>query len=454
MGSKWDKVSIDALKSTNRYSCVGGPFGSSLSRKHYEESGVPVIRGVNLSGDEFKDSDFVYVSVEKGESLSRNLAYPGDLVFTQRGTLGQVALIPEDALFPQYVVSQSQMKLSVNPDVADAFFLYLYFRTKATKKRIEKSAIVGGVPHINLGILKGFEVELPPLSIQKKISALCMGFDKKITLNNQINQTLEQMAQTLFKSWFVDFDPVKAKMNGEQPKGMNAPFLSKEVASLFPEKLVESDLGLIPDGWEIHKTQDLFDVKDGTHDSPKKAEEGHYLVTSKHITKGKIDTSSAYLISDADFEKVNQRSKVDTFDILLTMIGTVGEVVVVYDNPVEFAIKNVGLFKTSQRPELVWLFYWHLQSFKMKHYLEVRMAGTTQQYLTLKTLRTIPVVLPSEEILAKFNEVMSPLMEKISDNHKQNQTLSNLRDTLLPKLLSGEIDLENVQVEQAKALTE
>ncbi len=124
------------------------------------------------------------------------------------------------------------------------------------------------------------------------------------------------------------------------------------------------------------------------------------------------------------------------------MIGTVGEVVVVYDNPVEFAIKNIGLFKTSQRPELVWIFYWHLQSVSMKNYLAVRMAGTTQQYLTLKTLRSIPILIPSDEILKKFNEKVSSLMVLISSNHNQSDTLSDLRDTLLPKLLSGEIELE------------
>ncbi|HIH0941272.1 TPA: restriction endonuclease subunit S [Vibrio cholerae] len=312
-------------------------------------------------------------------------------------------------------------------------FTYYLLKSLGLEKMNSDSA----VPGLNRDNAHALPIRIPELPESRESLGNQMALlDEKIAANSAVNQTLEEMAQAIFKSWFVDFDPVKAKMNGEQPEGMDA-----ATASLFPEKLVESELGLIPEGWEIQNTQDLFEVKDGTHDSPKKAEEGHYLVTSKHITKGKIDTSSAYLISDADFDKVNQRSKVDTFDILLTMIGTVGEVVVVYDNPVEFAIKNVGLFKTSQRPELVWLFYWHLQSFKMKHYLEVRMAGTTQQYLTLKTLRTIPVVLPSNELLAKFNEVMSPLMEKISDNHKQNQTLSNLRDTLLPKLLSGEIEL-------------
>ncbi|HCG5527875.1 TPA: restriction endonuclease subunit S [Vibrio parahaemolyticus] len=316
-------------------------------------------------------------------------------------------------------------------------FVGYYFRSPRFRTNMLAFSTLSTRASLNNDMITRLTLPLPPIDIQKKIAKILKCLDDKVSVNSKMNQTLEEMAQAIFKSWFVDFDPVKAKMNGQLPEGMD-----EATASLFPEKLVESELGLIPEGWEIHNTQDLFEVKDGTHDSPKKAEKGHYLVTSKHITKGKIDTSSAYLISDADFDKVNQRSKVDTFDILLTMIGTVGEVVVVYDNPVGFAIKNVGLFKTSQRPELVWLFYWHLQSFKMKHYLEVRMAGTTQQYLTLKTLRTIPVVLPSSELLAKFNEVMSPLMEKISDNHKQNQTLSNLRDTLLPKLLSGEIELD------------
>ena len=129
------------------------------------------------------------------------------------------------------------------------------------------------------------------------------------------------------------------------------------------------------------------------------------------------------------------------------MIGTVGEIVVVHDNPVEFAIKNIGLFKTSQKPELVWLFYWYLQSSMMKNYLKVRMAGTTQQYLTLKTLRTIPIIVPSSDILNNFNNLVSPLMKKIASNHKQNDVLSAIQETLLPRLISGRILLSDVNQE-------
>lgn len=406
------------------------------STPKWTDEGIIVLRNQNIKNGILDLSAPSFTNEEDYlKRIKRAAPKAGDIVFTREAPMGEVCMIPEGL---KCCLGQRQVLLRPKSDL-NGQYLFWALQSPYVQQQIAWNEGTGStVSNVRIPVLKALNI--PRIGNEDMVAKSLSDIASKMALNTQTNQTLEQMAQAIFKSWFVDFDPVKAKMNGGQPEGMDA-----ATASLFPEKLVESELGLIPEGWEIQNTQDLFEVKDGTHDSPKKAEEGHYLVTSKHITKGKIDTSSAYLISDADFDKVNQRSKVDTFDILLTMIGTVGEVVVVYDNPVEFAIKNVGLFKTSQRPELVWLFYWHLQSFKMKHYLEVRMAGTTQQYLTLKTLRTIPVVLPSNELLAKFNEVMSPLMEKISDNHKQNQTLSNLRDTLLPKLLSGEIELGQAQ---------
>ncbi|WED21563.1 restriction endonuclease subunit S [Vibrio sp. JC009] len=399
------------------------------------ETPYKMIRTPNIKGGKISRDDCRFVTEDTYEKWTRRAkVLRNDVLLTREAPMGEVGIVDfDDTVF----LGQRIMQYRADKSKIDPHFLLYSFLSKDLQHQFNMHEGSGSVvSHIRVPDCSKFELNLPPLRIQKEISNVLKQIDRKISVNTQTNQTLEDMAQAIFKSWFVDFDPVTAKMNGEQTEGMD-----KATASLFPEKLVESDLGLIPEGWEIKVTQDLFEVKDGTHDSPKKAEEGHYLVTSKHITKGKIDTSSAYLISDDDFEKVNLRSKVDTLDILLTMIGTVGEVVVVHDDPVEFAIKNVGLFKTSQRPDLVWLFFWHLQSYKMKHYLEVRMAGTTQQYLTLKTLRTIPVLLPPKELLDKFNGLMTPLMEKISENHNQNETLSGVRDTLLPKLLSGEIEL-------------
>ena len=122
---KWPRVKVNSIKAAQRYSLVGGPFGSELTTRDYVEEGVPVIRGVNLPEDRlFNDDEFVYVREEKAEQLIANNAYPGDVVFTQRGTLGQVGLIPTESRFPRYVISQSQMKLTVNSEKTEAHFVY------------------------------------------------------------------------------------------------------------------------------------------------------------------------------------------------------------------------------------------------------------------------------------------------------------------------------------------
>jgi len=156
---QWPKVKLDIVKADMRYAFVGGPFGSNLTTRDYVDEGVPVIRGNNLPADRtFLDDDFVVVTEEKADTLQSNIAYPGDVIFTQRGTFGQVGILPLEAKFSRYVISQSQMKLSVNPEKANARFAYYFFRMPSTVQSVINHALTSGVPHINLGILKNFEL--------------------------------------------------------------------------------------------------------------------------------------------------------------------------------------------------------------------------------------------------------------------------------------------------------
>lgn len=392
----------------------------------------PFITPGDLNGSKFIIKTERYLSEDGLASVKNNVIPSNSVLVSCIGSMGKVALSTQKSVTNQQINTIIVDTSKHNPE-------YVYYALSLEKNSLMRAAGGTTMPILNKTSFENYEIYAPAKKIQDRIVDIIKPLDEKIAHNIAMNQTLEKIAQRIFKSWFIDFDPVKANAEGVPFNG-----LSPEIQALFPSEFEESELGMIPKGWKILCTQDLFEVKDGTHDSPKKAEEGNYLVTSKHITNGKIDTSSAYLIGHADFEKINQRSKVDTFDILLTMIGTVGEIVVVHDNPVEFAIKNIGLFKTSQKPELVWLFYWYLQSSMMKNYLKVRMAGTTQQYLTLKTLRTIPIIVPSSDILNNFNNLVSPLMKKIASNHKQNDVLSAIQETLLPRLISGRILLSDV----------
>jgi type I restriction enzyme S subunit len=165
----WEMVTVGSIALKKPNSIVGGPFGSDLVSTDYAPAGVPVIRGQNM-GQAFVSGDFVFVSDEKAKTLSSNLAAPGDVVFTQRGTLGQVSIVPNSP-FDRYLISQSQMKLSIDPQRFDVAFLCQYFSSAAGQQQILESAIQTGVPHTNLTILRAYFLPRPPLPEQQAIAA-------------------------------------------------------------------------------------------------------------------------------------------------------------------------------------------------------------------------------------------------------------------------------------------
>lgn len=227
----WKATTFDALKAPGKYTFVGGPFGSSLtSRDYIEKPGVPVIRGVNLDGkrSRFLDYGFAYVSTEKADELARNLAFPGDMVFTQRGTLGQVAIIPDDASAERYVVSQSQMKLTVDSRKAHPRYLYYWYRSPLAAAYLSQRVLATGVPHINLGILKDFPVLLPTLDEQRRIAAV---LDKADAIRRKRREAIA-LTEELLRSTFLEMfgDPVT------NPKG-------------WPTVLLGSVLDRIDSGW-------------------------------------------------------------------------------------------------------------------------------------------------------------------------------------------------------------
>lgn len=173
---------------------------------------------------------------------------------------------------------------------------------------------------------------------------------------------------------------------------------------------------------------DICDVRDGTHDSPKPKASGHPLVTSKHIKNYRIDFSTANLISNEDFEAVNRRSKVDKHDILISMIGTVGELALIDYEP-SFAIKNIGLIKTGDELLGKYLFY-YLQSTKAKQYIEASLAGSTQKFIGLGQLRKFPIDLPDLETQKKIADILGTIDEKIELNRQMNGTLEQMGQAL------------------------
>jgi type I restriction enzyme S subunit len=212
----WPMSTIDALKAKERYSLIGGPFGSNLTTRDYVEDGVPVIRGANLPDDRtFHDDDFVFVSEEKADQLSSNLSFAGDLIITQRGTLGQVGIIPQGCRYERYVLSQSQMKLKVDADIADSTYVYYFFRQPETVQYIRNFDSSSGVPHINLGVLKAMRIPLPPLASQRRIVKTVSAYDDLIDNNRRRIKLLEDSVRLLFDQWFVRRRPSAGAVGGQ-----------------------------------------------------------------------------------------------------------------------------------------------------------------------------------------------------------------------------------------------
>ena len=384
-----------------------GPFGSNIKAENFQESGVPVIRGKNLNFYKYVDGDFVFLSEEKADQLKSSNCYPDDLVFTHRGTIGQVGIIPEEK-FKRYVVSQSGMKLSVNKNSLDKNYLFYFFKSNIGQHELLQNESQVGVPSISspLTSLKSVTILLPPLPEQRAIASVLSSLDDKIDLLHRQNNTLEAMAETLFRQWFV-------------------------------EKADE--------GWEKNSITELFEIRDGTHDSPKQKEIGKPLLTSKHILKNRLDIENAYLISEEDFEKVNRRSKVDTNDILFSMIGTIGLIYLEQSPEINYAIKNIGLFKTSQNPDWAYYTFLWLKSSFGQDFIHKHRSGSTQEYISLGNLRSIVFNCPSTELHREFNEIVNSYFNKININNSQIYTLEKLRDMLLPKLISGQIRIDNLK---------
>ena len=295
----------------------------------------------------------------------------------------------------------------------DAFFDYVMQGAKGSKMpRGDKSQIM--------------RYELPTFSSleEKNIGNFVFDIVRKIQLNCQINDNLEAMAKQLYDYWFVQFD---------FPNEEGKPYKSSGGAMVWNEKLKRD----IPTSFDVKSLSEIIEVKDGTHDSPKPQDNGYFLLTSKHLTERGLDYASAYKISKEDYESINKRSKVDTNDILFSMIGTIGNSYFVEETNINFAIKNMALFKTSAKRWFSEYLYLYLSSCDYKHYEGNSLSGSIQKFVSLRTLRDMPI-LYHEDIIKLFAKEVRNIITMMVNLRKENIELTKQRDELLPILMNGQ----------------
>ena len=449
MPSEWITATIGEIVASSRNALVGGPFGSNLVSRDYVSEGVPVIRGQNMR-TRWVTGNYVFVTPQKAKSLEANLARPGDIVLTQRGTLGQVSIVPSTS-FSHYLVSQSQMKVTLNSEIADPLFFYYVLSSPEQKDYVRQNAIQTGVPHTNLGILRSTPVPLPPLPEQRSIAHILGTLDDKIESNRRMNETLEEMARALFKSWFVDFDPVQAKATLKHEHQTATPSqrgsdwsaelahiyldrMDPDITALFPDSFVDSELGPIPAGWEVKYLGESFKLTMGQ--SPPGStynEQGEGLP----FFQGRSDFGFRYP-ENRKFCTTPTRIALPG-DSLISVRAPVGDVNMAWEK----CCIGRGVAAMRHKSDTTSFSYysaWTIQA-ALREYEQT---GTVFGAINKSQFESLRVIEPSPSIVDAFASCARPLDETIRSNIAEIRTLTPLRDTLLPKLILGELRARDI----------
>lgn len=384
---------------------ASGPFGSNLVSRDYVNRGVPVIRGQNMTS-RWVDGEFAFVSEDKAKQLRASIATPGDLVFTQRGTLGQVAVVPDEP-YERYVLSQSQMKLSPDPAKVDALFLYYLFSSPEQQEYVRRNATQSGVPHTNLAFLRSTPISLPSVEEQQAIARVLGALDDKIELNRRMNETLDALARAEFE---------RATRAGGRAATL------REHVDVIRGRSYKS-----------------IELKPSTT----------ALVTLKSFARGggyRSDGLKPYSGEFAEAQLIAPGELVLACTDVTQAAEIIGRPALVLGDPrYENLVASLDLVIVRPRSPLnVAFLYFLLGQADFAEHAYAHTTGTTVLHLDRNCIANYEFMLPPADSLAAFDRVAQPLLDRISSNHKEARTLAELRDALLPKLISGELRVREV----------
>jgi type I restriction enzyme S subunit len=441
MASEWPTLTVDQIKARNDRAIAIGPFGSRMKADVYVSQGVPVIRGNNISDTRALRGEFVFVNAETADDLRGCNVFAGDLVFPHRGAIGQVGIVPADGI-ERYMLSTSLMKLTCCRDLVDPLFLFYFFRSPVGRHALLQHASTVGTPGIGqpLASLRSIKVPVPPLSEQRAIAHILGTLDSKIEMNGRMSETLDAMARALFKSWFVDFDPVRAKADGRDPK------LPKPLVDLFPNRLIASELGEIPKGWKVAPLGIFFDAVKGVsykgdgladsgmplHNLNSVYESGGYKYEGIKYYTGEY--RDRHLVRPGDVIVANTEQGHDRL-----LIGYAALV------PGSFGDRGIAshhIYRLRSKPGsgLTEAFLCYLlNSSKMHDIVSGYANGTTVNMLPIDGVQQPLVACPPSPLVSVFTTLALHVERRREEMISESRALAALRDALLPKLLSGEL---------------
>ena len=422
---KWPVATIEDIADR----VAMGPFGSSIKVETFVPEGIPIVSGKHLRGFRVDDKlSFNFISPQHAQKLANANVLRGDVIFTHSGNIGQVAYIPADSKFNRYVISQRQFYVRCNRAKIIPEFLVYYFKSNEGRHRLLANTSQVGVPAIAQPVtyLRTIEIPVPPLPEQRAIARILGALDDKIELNRRMNETLEAMARALFRSWFVDFDPVRAKMAGRDPN------LPKPLADLFPDRLVNSESGAIPEGWEAKTLGKCFNLTMGQ--SPP----GSTYNDRKDglpFFQGRTDFGFRFP-ENRKFCSAPTRIA-QPGDTLVSVRAPVGDINMAWE---QCCIGRgvAALRHKSASSSFTYYSVWAIQE-KISVYEHT---GTVFGAINRKQFEALQVLEPRPELIEAFDARVGPMDIRIKGNTSEIRILTDLRDRLLPKLLSGRLSIK------------
>ena len=435
----------------------------------YPYVGIPQLQDghIRLDGDRLlSEEDFILWTKKAKPKMN-------DVILSRRCNPGESAYVPESL---EIALGQNLVLLRSDGSVIYPPFLRWLVQGNEWWEQVNKFLNVGAVFNsLKCKDIPNFKLTIPSLKEQREITDILSSLDKKIELNNKLNQTLESMAQAIFKSWFIDFEPVRAKIAAKQ-EGKDPELaamcaisgkseaeldqLTKEdfaelqaTAALFPDELVDSELGEVPKGWEIldiDKTTSL--IIDHRGKTPKKlgadwSDGGVIALSAKHIKDGCIVNREQLRFVDTELYNKWMKEELKEGDILLTSEGPMGEMYyLAFDEKYCLSQRLYALRANTDLVSSAFLYFWLLSPLA-KSDMNGRATGTTVVGIRQSELRKVRVLIPSKPICDLFNQKIKANLKRIALNNNELVNSAKIRDTLLPKLLSGELEVSDLQGE-------
>ncbi len=441
MAGEWKHCAIGDLCDAGVVELRTGPFGSQLHAYDYVGDGVAVVPTEAIRDRQIDHTLLPKISPAKAKELERHRLKSGDILFARRGVQATGHIGYVRAAEDGFICGTGAIRLRINGGGGGVTsdFLSHVLANPASVDWFKFHAIGATMPNLNEGIIRSFPLAIPPLPEQRAIAHILGTLDDKIELDHRMNETLEAIARAIFKSWFVDFDPVHAKMEHRQPLDMDA-----ATAALFPNAFEDSPLGKIPKGWTLQAFAGMADIVGGgtpktsiadywgetipwfsVVDAPRDSDM-YVIVTEKCLTELGLVSCSAQLLPERT--------------TIITARGTVGKLaltgVPMAMNQYCYALKP----KAPWGPFLVYFTARHLVPT-----LQHRTHGSVFDTITRDTFTALEIVHPPKEIARAFERVVDRFLNRVRTNLFESQTVGLIRDTLLPKLLSGEVRVKTAE---------